>query len=241
MFAIFKKEFSTFFSTPTGYVVLGLYQIVMGLFLWVIPGDWNVFDSGYAQLDALFQLAPWVFMLLCPAITMRMISEEKQSHTWDLLMTKPISATGLVMGKYLAAVLLAVIALLPSLLYFWTISTLAEPAGNVDGGAFWGAMLGLLFSVLLNTAVGLFASSLTKSQIVSFMIALVLCFVLFYGFDLLSSFFDNGVVVNGIQQVGFHAHYTSISRGVIDTRDLSYFLGATAVFILSTIGLVSKR
>ena len=230
MGTIFRKEFIAFFSSATGYVVLGLFWLALSLFMWVIPGNYNVIDTGYAQLNSLFSLTPWLFMLLCPAITMRMLAEEHQNHTWDWLQSLPVGTTRIVIGKYMASVTLSLIAITPFFLYYWAVGQLAEPVGNVDSGAFWGAMLGVIFLIAANTAVGLFASALSRSQLVSFIVGVVMCFVLFYGFDLASSFFSNGIVAEHISHAGFHYHYTSISRGVIDTRDLAYFILVSAIF-----------
>lgn len=235
MFSILKKEFRYFFSTPIGYIVLGLFWLAISLFLWVIPGQYNIMDSGYAQLDGLFQLSPWLFMFLCPAVCMRMFSEEMQNHTWDLLVTKPIACWQIVLGKFLAAWVLTIIALLPCIFHYWVVWSLAEPVDNIDSGAFWGAFLGLIFLTAADCSIGLFTSSLTQSQIVAFILGLLLCFLLFYGFDLASGLFSNGSTVEAIEQIGFHAHYKSISRGVIDSRDIIYFISVSAIFLLTTI------
>ena len=241
MFSIFSKEFRYFFSTPIGYIVLGLFWLAISLFLWVIPGQYNIIDSGYAQLDGMFQLSPWLFMFLCPAVCMRMFAEELQNHTFDLLATKPIPLWQIVAGKFLAAWVLTIIALLPCIFNYWVVYSIAEPVGNVDSGAFWGAFLGLIFLTAANCSIGLFTSSLTKSQIVAFILGLLICFLLFYGFDLASGLFSEGNTVEAIQKIGFHAHYKSISRGVIDLRDIIYFLSVSALFLLITIRRLSIR
>ena len=241
MYTIFKKELRYFFSNATGYIVIGIFLLVTGLFLWVIPGSYNILDSGYAQVDGLFMLAPWLFMFLCPAITMRLFAEEKQNRTWDLLQTAPIPRYKIVLGKYFASWVLGIIALLPCSLYYFSVSRIAEPVGNIDGGAFWGAYIGLIFLIGINTSIGIFASSLTRNQIVAFIIALLLCFILFYGFDLISSFFTSGETVTSIQAFGFHAHYKSISRGIVDSRDIIYFLSVSAIFLLLTTKQIDKN
>ncbi len=235
MKAIYKKELRYFFATPIAYIVIGLYLLAVGLFLWVIPGEYNIPESGYAQVDGLFRLSPWFFLLLCPAITMRLIAEEQQTGTWQLLCTKPIALWKIVTGKYLAAWTLVVLAQLPCLVHYFLVYNLAEPVGNIDSGAFFGSFIGLLFLSAAFCAIGLWASSLTRSQIVAFIVGLVGCFLLFYGFDLLASIFQNGEVVNAIQWFGFSEHYRSISRGVIDLRDIVYFLTVSTLFTLLTI------
>jgi ABC-2 type transport system permease protein len=145
MFSIFKKELRTFFSNATGYIVIGIFLILSGLFLWVIPGEYNILDNGYANVDGLFYLAPWLFLFLCPAVTMRFFAEEKQTGTWELLVTKPLSKLQIALGKYLSGLVLVTLALVPTLLYYFSVSYLAEPVGNVDSGAFWGSFIGLFF------------------------------------------------------------------------------------------------
>lgn len=241
MYTIFKKELRYFFSNATGYIVIGLFLLATSLLLWVIPGPYNILESGYAQIDGLFMLAPWLFLFLCPAITMRLFAEEKQNRTWDLLQTAPIKRWKIVLGKYLASWLLAIIALLPCCIYYFTVSYIAEPMGNVDSGAFWGSFIGLIFLVGINTSVGTFASSLTHNQIVAFILGLIICFLLFYGFDIVGSFFSKGEVVSAIEWCGFDAHYKSISRGILDTRDIVYFLSVSAIFVLLTTKRIEKR
>lgn len=223
-----------FFSTATGYIVIGLFLTLTGLLLWVFPGEWNVVESGYAQVDGLFSLAPWLYLLLVPAVTMRMFAEEKRSGTIELLKTKPLSAWQIVGGKYLAGVTLVVLSLLPTVVYYFSIWYLAEPLGNVDSGAYWGSMIGLLFLALVYVAVGLFASSLTDNQITSFLVALVMSFVLYAGFDLVASLFRSGAVQTAVAWFGVSAHYESMSRGVVDLRDVVYFVSVAALLLVGT-------
>lgn len=235
MISIFRKELRSFFSNATGYIVIGIFLLLTGLFLWVIPGQYNIIDAGYANIDGLFYLAPWLFLFLCPAVTMRLFAEEKQTGTWELLVTKPLSRFQLVLGKYFAGWVLVALALLPTLIYYFSVSYLAEPVGNVDSGAFWGSFIGLFFLALVYVAIGTFSSSLSNNQIISFVVALVLSFFFYYGFDLLASFFTSGQVIQYLESVGINSHYKSMSRGVIDSRDLIYFVGVSVVFILATV------
>jgi len=235
MISIFRKELRSFFSNATGYIVIGIFLLLTGLFLWVIPGQYNIIDAGYANVDGLFYLAPWLFLFLCPAVTMRLFAEEKQTGTWELLVTKPLSRLQLVLGKYFAGWVLVALALLPTLIYYFSVSYLAEPIGNVDSGAFWGSLIGLFFLAGVYVAIGTFSSSLSNNQIISFVVALVLSFFFYYGFDLLASFFTSGQAIQYLESIGINSHYKSMSRGVIDSRDVIYFVGVSVVFILATV------
>ena len=199
-----RKELRYYFSTPIAYIVVGLYLLAISLFLWVIPGEWNIVDSGYAQVDGLFQLSPWLMMLLCPALTMRLFAEEKQSGMWNLLRTKPYSLWRIVLGKYLAAWTLMLIALLPCLTHYFVVAYIAEPMGNLDFGQFVGSMLGLVMISGSLLSIGMVAASLTKSQIVDYILGALLCFILYW--------------------VSIQDHYESISRGVLDMKDIIYFV-----------------
>src|SRR5574344_158094 len=241
MWNIFKKEFKSFFNTPTGYIIVGLFLFSISLFLWVIPGEYNVLDNGYANLDGLFYMAPWFFLFLCPAITMRLFAEEKQQGTIELLLTRPIKRINIVLGKFFAGWVLVVVALLPTLIWYVSVNFLAEPFGNVDSGAFWGAFIGLILLAAVYTSVGLFASSISSNQLVSFVLAVVACFTLFYGFELVGSLFSNGDTAYAVQSVGINAHYKSMCRGVIYSRDLVYMIGISALFIFLTQCVIAPK
>jgi len=240
MISIFRKELRSFFSNATGYIVIGIFLLLTGLFLWVIPGQYNIIDAGYANVDGLFYLAPWLFLFLCPAVTMRLFAEEKQTGTWELLVTKPLSRLQLVLGKYFAGWVLVALALLPTLIYYFSVSYLAEPIGNVDSGAFWGSFIGLFFLAGVYVAIGTFSSSLSNNQIISFVVALVLSFFFYYGFDLLASFFTSGQAIQYLESIGINSHYKSMSRGVIDSRDVIYFVSVSVVFILATVSKIKN-
>ena len=216
----FRKELSYYFSSPIAYIVIGLYLLAVSLFLWVIPGQWNVIESGYAQVDGLFAMSPWLLMLLCPALTMRLFSEERKSGTWTLLRAQPISLGRIVMSKYAAAWLLTIIALLPNAVHYFLVYTMAEPIGNVDGGQFVGSMLGLVLLSAAFTGVGLLTSTLAKSQLVAFITGAVANFVLFW--------------------VSLQNHYRSISRGVVDMRDVLLFLSVAMAAILLSIFVADR-
>ena len=181
MLAIFRKEISGFFSNLTGYVVIIVFLLVNSLFMWIFPGEWNILDSGYAGLDTLFFLSPWVFLFLVPAVTMRMIAEEKRLGTIELIYSRPITERGIIYGKYLAAVALVLLALLPGLVYYLSVYLLGESPGNLDKGGTWGAFIGLFFLASVYSSIGLFASSITDNQVIAFIIAVLTCFILIHG------------------------------------------------------------
>ena len=241
MFSIFRKEFRSFLSNATGYVVISIFLLLNGLFLWVIPGEFNILDSGYANLDGLFYLSPWLFLFLCPALTMRLLAEEKQSGTWELLSTKPLSKWAIILGKYMAGWMLVIVALLPVLLYYFIVSYLAEPVGNIDSGAFWGSFTGLILLAAVYVAIGIFSSSLSNNQLVSFVTAVVISFFMLYGFELIASFFSSGKLIYILENCGIQSHYKSISRGVIDSRDLIYFLIVIYIFLFFTEKKMTKN
>lgn len=186
MFSLFKKEFCNFFASPMGYIVIGVFLCLTGLFLWVFPGEYNILDNGYANMDGLFNFAPWLYLFLVPAVTMRLFAEERRTGTIELLKTRPISSMSIVLSKYLAGVALVLFSLLPTLLFFFSVWMLGDPIGNIDMGGTWGSYIGLFFLATVYTAIGLFASSLTDNQIISFIVAAVLCFFSYIGFDIIS-------------------------------------------------------
>ena len=234
MWALFKKEISGFFSSLTGYLVIVVFLLLNSLFMWIVPGQFNVVENGYATLDSLFAIAPWVFLFLVPAITMRMFSEEKRTGTLDLLYTRPVSELQIILAKFLASWALVLFSLLPTLIYFWSVSRLGSPQGNMDVGGTWGSYIGLLFLGGIYAAIGIFASSLTGNQIVAFITAVFLSFLMYLGFEFLSGIAESGSTVFMISRLGISYHYNSISRGVIDSRDILYFAGVILLFIVGT-------
>ena len=233
MLAILKKEINTFFASPIGYLVIAVFLLLNGLFLWLFKGDFNVLDNGFADLSSFFLLAPWILIFLVPAVTMRSFADEKKQGTLELLLTKPIHHLHIVLGKYLGALVLIIIALIPTLLYVFTISKLGSPEGNLDIGSILGSYFGLLFLVAAYTAIGVFASSLSDNQIVAFIVAVFICFFFYFGFEGLSNFELFGDTFY-IENLGMESHFKSMSRGVLDTRDMVYFLSVTALFIILT-------
>ena len=230
----FDKEISNFLGSLIGIMVVVVFLLITGLFLWVFQSDFNVMTFGYANLDSLFILAPWVFLFLVPAVTMRSFAEERRTGTIEMLLTKPLSDWQIVTGKYFAGVVLVIIALLPTLIYYISIYQLSLPVGNVDNGGFWGSYIGLFFLSATFVSIGLFCSSVTNNQILAFILSVFLCGFLYLGFDLIYSMALFGKVDLFIQQLGMANHYSSMSRGVIDTRDLIYFLSVIVLFLSLT-------
>lgn len=242
MFSLYKKELNAFFSSLVGYVVLLVFLVAAGVFLWILP-DTNILDYGYATLDQFFSIAPWLLLFLIPAVTMRSFADEFKAGTIEWLSTKPLRHTDIILAKYLAALTLVLIALLPTLIYLLSINWLAVDSGSLDFGAIIGSYAGLFFLAAAFTAIGVFCSSLTDNQIVSFLAALLLCLLLYSGFEALSripSFRGGADYYLGL--LGMDSHYISISRGVIDTRDVIYFLSLAALFVsLTNFTLQRKR
>ena len=227
MKAVLIREIKSFFGSPIGYLVVGLFLLMTGLFLWVFTGDFNILNTGYADLSPFFKLTPWIFIFLIPAITMRSFSEEIKQGTIELLFTKPINLWQIVLGKYLGAFTLVLIALLPTLLYVWVLSNYGAPAGSIDLGSTWGSYFGLLFLASTYISIGVFTSTLTENQIVSFILAVLFSFIVYYGFEAVSNTFNMPFISN----LGIESHFTSMSRGVIDTRDLIYFISSSFLFL----------
>lgn len=238
MLSIYKKEIHQFFSSLTGYIAIIVFLAVCGLFLWIF--DENILDYGYATLDKFFLFAPWVMLFLLPALTMRSFSDEFKSGTIEVLYTLPLKENDIILGKYFSALTFVVFALIPTGLYVFTIYRLS--GGNIDSGSIIGSYTGLLFLCAAFTAIGLFCSSLTNNQVAAFLIGVFVNFILYAGFESLSqlSLLGDGADYI-ISQIGMQFHYNSISRGVLDTRDLIYFVSILIVFLAATRLTLLKR
>ncbi|MBS4012715.1 MAG: gliding motility-associated ABC transporter permease subunit GldF [Bacteroidetes bacterium] len=242
MLNLFRKEINSFFNSLIAYIAISVFLIITSLFLWVFPLNYNIIQSGYANLDSLFQIGPYVFLFLIPAITMRFFSDEKKSGTIEMLLTKPLSDINIIMAKYLAGITLVLLSLIPTLIYFLTVYMFAAPHGNIDIGGIIGSYLGLLMLGAGFVAIGVFSSAITENQIISFIIAVFLCAMAFIGFEMLSSFEMFGSFDLFIKNLGMYSHYSSMGRGVIDSRDVIYFLSVITIFILFTkIKLESRK
>ncbi len=241
MYSLFKKEIKIFFGSLIGYMAILVFLLVTGLFLWVFPGPYNIPDNGYATLEGFFSLAPWLYLFLIPAITMRLFADEKRSGTIETLLTRPLSDFQIITAKFLAGMALVAFSLLPTLLWFLSVYLLGNPVGNIDTGATWGSFFGLFFLAAIYVAIGIFASSITDNQIVSFILALALSFVFYTGFDFIASSGIFYFLERILEWLSIDSHYLSASRGVIDMRDVVYFVGMTFLFLFFTRSFLRKR
>ncbi|QEK50451.1 gliding motility-associated ABC transporter permease subunit GldF [Pedobacter aquae] len=240
MLTIFIKELNSYFSSLVAYITIVIFLTAMGLFLWLFP-DTSILEYGYAGLDSLFNIAPYLFMFLIPAITMRSLAEEKKEGTFELLATKPLTDWQIVLGKYLAALALVIIAILPTGIYYYTVYHLGGVEGNIDSGAVIGSYIGLILLGGAYVAIGIFCSSITKNQIIAFTIAVFLSFFAFSGFDSISQLLALQKIDDIIINLGINHHYQAISRGVLDTRDLLYFLSVISIFLVLTKTILGGR
>lgn len=237
---IFRTETARFVHSLVAYVALAVFLLGTGLFVWVFPG--NLLETGLADLQALFTFGPWLLLLLVPALTMRSFADEFRSGTFEWLATRPVTDWQVLLGKYLAVVALVLLALLPTLLYVVSIAALGNPPGSYDSGATWGAYLGLLLTGACFAAIGIWTSTLTDNQVVAFLMAAFACFVLWQGFGLASELVEFLAVNDVLLLLGIQAHYDSISRGVVDLRDLVYFGSVIGFFLfLSRLALAARK
>lgn len=241
MWAIYKKEISSFFATPLAYLIVGIFLILCGLFLWVFSGPFNILDNGFADMNSFFLLSPWVLLLLIPAICMRSFSEEIKSGTLELLYIKPISIWKIVLAKYAAAATLSIIAVAPTLLYLYSLSELGTTVGNIDIGLAIGSYIGLLFLIITYTAISIFTSSITDNQIVAFIGGLVICLLFYYLWDAIAMELSNRDVSNFVQNLGLKSRFETMARGIVDSRDLIYFLTMSTFFLFLTVSQLKSR
>ncbi len=241
MIQLLKKEITGFFSSLIAYIVISVFLLATSLFLWIFPGEFNIFDNNYASIDSLFVLAPWVFLFLVPAVTMRLFADEKKSGTIELLFTKPFTDLQIVLAKYFAGVALVMFSLLPTLIYFGSVYWLGSEVGNIDIGGTFGSYIGLFFLASIYVAIGVLASSLTENQIIAFLLAVMLSFFFYIGFESISTLPFLGGISEMVLNLGINEHYKSMSRGVIDIRDLAYFIGVITIFIFATKTVLESR
>ncbi|MEN1785665.1 MAG: gliding motility-associated ABC transporter permease subunit GldF [Bacteroidota bacterium] len=242
MWALIKKELQAFFGSTLGYLVMLLFLVLVGLFLWVFKQGFNIFEQGFANLVPFFDLVPWIFLFLIPAITMRSFSEEKRTGTLELLLLKPLSLTEIVTGKLLAAFLLGLFTLLPTLTYILAVSSLGTTIGNLDMGLVSGAYFGLCFLLLVYVAIGIFSSSISDNQIIAFLIGASLSFMVYYGPEAAATLFSSGSLQEQIIGIGAKAHFENIAKGILTVPDLIYFLSLAVFFVvLTTLTLNSSK
>ncbi len=239
MRSLFLKEINAFFGSLTGYLVLVLFLVALGLIVWVFPES-SVLDYGFADLESLFFYTPYVFTFLVPALSMRSIAEERKSGTWELLRTSPLSLVQIILAKYLALLALVFIAILPTLLYAYSVMQLGDPVGNLDLAGFFGSWIGLLMIGATFAAVGLFSSALTSQQVVAFVLGVFLCFVLYFGLTALSEMLT-GEAAYWVEEMSLSYHYNSLSRGVVDSRDVFFLLGMVWVFLGASVLILKNK
>ena len=232
MYQIFKKELNSFLDSLIGYIVIGVFLTATGLFTWFFKE--NILDFGYADMNLFFQIAPFIFLFLIPAITMRAFSEEVKAGTIELLFTKPLSKWQIVLGKYLASCFLILLSLLPTLLYYYSVYQLGNPQGNIDSAAVFSSYLGLFFLGCVFAAIGVFMSSFTDNQVTAFVLSFVICLVFFYGIGQiaqLSFMGDFGYVFN---QLALDYQYNALGKGLIDSRNIIYFMSVIFIALWGT-------
>lgn len=241
MFSIFKKELWAYFGTLGAYIVSAAFLLICSLFLWFFDNDFNVFNVGLATLNNFFILAPWVLMFLLPALTMKSIAEEEQNGTLVWLFSQPLSVSSIVLGKYWAILVLVLFSLLPTFTYVYTINNLSLPKGNIDSGIIVSGYIGLLFLSMTFASIGIFCSSLVKNQVLAFVTGVFFCFICFYGFENLASYNLLGNLDYTLQKIGFFQHYTSFKKGIVDTRDIGYFIFVIVGFLLLSIRIINSK
>lgn len=241
MFSIFKKELWAYFGTLGAYIVSAAFLLICSLFLWFFDNDFNVFNVGLATLNNFFILAPWVLMFLLPALTMKSIAEEEQNGTLVWLFSQPLSISSIVLGKYWAILILVLFSLLPTFTFVYTINNLSLPKGNIDSGIIVSGYIGLLFLSMTFASIGIFCSSLVKNQVLAFVTGVFFCFICFYGFENLASYNLLGNLDYTLQKIGFFQHYTSFTKGIVDTRDIGYFIFVIVGFLLLSIRIINSK
>ena len=233
MFSIYIKEINSFLDSLIAYIVIGVFLTAIGLLMWVFP-ETSVLQYGFADMTTLFSLGPYVFMFLIPAITMRTFAEEKKAGTIELLMTRPLSDWDIILGKYFSAFTLVLFAIFPTLIYFFSLYYLGNPQGNLDIAGIAGSYIGLSLLGAVFTSIGILSSSITENQIIAFVIAVFFCFIFYSGFASFASINVWQASSLFIEQLGILYHYSSMSKGLIDSRDLVYFFSVIMIMLLIT-------
>ena len=240
MYYLVKKELNAFLNSLTGYIAIVFFLIATGFFLWISPGNYNLLEMGESSLTNFFILAPDIFLFLIPAITMRLFSEENRTGTLELLLTKPITEFKLVFSKFIAGLILVIVSILPTLVYYISVGEMGMSSWNIDSAATWGGYIGLLLLGGVFVSIGLFTSSISNNQVVAFMLSVAICFLFYLGFGFIASFFEAPYDLIFLK-VGIAEHYSSIQRGVIDSRDVIYYLSVITFFLMLTKLVLQSR
>ncbi|MDQ3536089.1 MAG: gliding motility-associated ABC transporter permease subunit GldF [Bacteroidota bacterium] len=240
MYSVYVKEINSFLNSLIAYIMISVFLIAIGLLMWVFP-ETSVLNYGFADMDTLFSFGPYVFMFLIPAITMRTFAEEKKSGTMELLLTRPLSDLQLILGKYFSGLTLVVFSLLPTLVYYYTVHQLGNPVGNIDTAGVVGSYIGLFLLGAVFTAIGVLSSALTENQVVAFIIGIFLCFILYVGLGSLAAINPWGSLSIILEQAGLAYHYNSMSKGLLDSRNIIYFLSVIALMIFLTKIILGSR
>jgi ABC-2 type transport system permease protein len=238
MISIFKKEISTFFNSLIAYIVIGVFLLITSLMLWMYPSS-NVLDYGYAEMTSFFDFCPYIFLFLIPAITMRMFSEEFRTGTLELLFTKPITLWGIILGKYFASLCIILLALIPTIVYYFSIYALGNPLGNIDSAAVVGSYFGLVLLSAAYAAIGIFTSAISKNQVVAFILAAIVCYIFYDGIGQLSNLFSGGFQFY-LSYLGLDFHYASLGKGMLDSRNFVFLMSFSALFLVFTQMVLNK-
>ncbi len=241
MFAIYKKEVLSNFGNWSAWIIMAAFSVIGTLFLFFFENNSNLFDIGVASLQSYFVLVPWILLFIIPAISMRTLAEEQQNGTLTWLFSQPISVQNIVLGKYFSVWTIGILCLLPSLVYLYTLYVLGVPEGNIDLGATFGSYLGLIFLIGAFSAIGILASALASNQIIAYLLGVILCFVLYFGVEQIASYRLLGQADYLLQNLGFYKHYIAFTRGLIDSRDLFYFILIIVIALCISINLVNKK
>ena len=242
MFAIFKKELWSYFGNWSAWIIIAAFSLIGTLFLFFFENDSNIFDIGTASLQSYFVLVPWLLMFIIPAISMKTLAEEQQSGTLNWLFSQPVKISEIIGGKFLAVWLVGILCLLPSLVYLYTVYVLGVPEGNIDMGATLGSYFGLILLIAAFSAVGVLASSLSQNQIMAYLLGVFMCFILYFGIEQLASYKLLGGADYVLSNLGFYKHFLGFTRGLIDSRDVFYFLlMITLCLFLSNVFVEKKK
>lgn len=241
MIAIFKKELWSYFGNWSAWFIIGAFSLIGSLFLFFFENDFNIFDVGTASLQSYFVLAPWLLMFIIPAVSMKTLAEEEQSGTLNWLFSQPVKISEIILGKFLSVWLVGILCVIPSFVYLYTVYVLGIPTGNIDFGATLGSYLGLILLIATFSGVGILASSVSKNQIMAYLLGIFLCFIFYFGIEQLASYKLLGDADYFLSNIGFYQHFIAFTRGLIDTKDVFYFLFVIAVCLFGATLFVGKK